>query len=201
MEVAISIKYGQSQNTLRKRNETSDNNNNFLHHLFNRCLAHSRTHQVGITVLSWGDTFCNSVDSICNIHDYIMENSERGRILMKIAPVGRKRDIQIAKLKFQKPVRVIICGVEHWQLLREHETFGEQGVAKTRRHKLPYCSTMPDGYPTKDTWELWNELPTDKIYFEYEDGGCALRYKCFTVTGKDFADCVSQAWIIWKEGK
>lgn len=91
--------------------------------------------------------------------------------LGRMKPVGRKRDLQIGKYK---------GFTEDWS---------------TNRNKA---------------WELWDELDEKcfQIFFSKSDKGYCLdvlfRSKIegghIQSHGKDFADCVSQAWITWKEG-
>ena len=90
---------------------------------------------------------------------------------MKPLPVGRERDIQIAKLK-----RWVNVSIYKWSTSR------------------------------LDALELWDELPEVKYWFEdkilgehkvvfYENGVKTQ------VHGKDFADCVSSAYVAYKGGE
>ncbi len=97
-------------------------------------------------------------------------------------PVGREKDIEIAHLK--RPFRY------------------KEGDYFLDGKPLLHWSTNRN-----DAWELWDELPPIKEYRQnggYHEvmflcGKDALTNHIFK--GKDFADCVSQAWITWKESK
>ena len=114
---------------------------------------------------------------------------------MKIAPIGPERNIQIAKLK----------GYKH---IHNNAYMGKNINASMLF--FPHWSTNRN-----DAWELEKEMVDDGVGIQLRYGRhisngeyyvhLAFNGKMFTVTRKTLdeaiADCVSQAWITWKEGK
>jgi hypothetical protein len=114
-------------------------------------------------------------------------------------PAGRERDIEIAKLKGWKPYYaegIFLDGI------RVVDVRGTKQIIDAK--------TISWSTDRNAAWELWDEIKVDKFYQEaFMDGkiiGCVVmlqidgEFSCYG-QGKDFADCVSQAWITWKEGK
>jgi hypothetical protein len=87
---------------------------------------------------------------------------------------GRERDIEIAKLKGLSGQKHPIK-VKNWSTNRN------------------------------DAWELWDELRNEFshcMHYSIESNVDYIEIAGMdTIKGKDFADCVSQAWIKWKESK
>lgn len=107
---------------------------------------------------------------------------------------GRERDIEIAKLK-RLIVHYCAWGLGIWECYDEIDEDGSSGFMS----KLPEWSTDRNA-----AWELFDELPAPmfKEYPKGDDRICQLRIGSnLIVYGKDFADCVSQVWIIWKENE
>ena len=120
-------------------------------------------------------------------------------------PVGIERDLVIGSMKgyviskrfYKEENRCrIYCG----KLILQLDVSG--GYKKHKWFQLPRYST-----DRNDAWELWDELPTGKAIKERVDGTYRLyfydpdAYEVLIAAGKDFADCVSQAWLNWKETK
>lgn len=94
---------------------------------------------------------------------------------MKIEAVGRKRDIQIAKLK---GYNVLQYGAMYTNLPME-----KSDTCRTRK----YWSTSRN-----DAWELWDELPVNwKHIVMYEWG-------LVDFDSDKFAPAVSNCWITWR---
>ena len=100
---------------------------------------------------------------------------------MKIQPVGSLRDLQIAQIKFPE---------ESADAIRD--------IASTNRWST-----------NRTNWELWDELDMNFTHIIFRKNGllntpnkyiieCVFVAIEIAVNGKDFADCVSQAWIQWK---
>lgn len=110
--------------------------------------------------------------------------------------VGRERDYQISELKGYKPGYGNLAGI------RRHCHFKPSSGSDP----LPRWSTNRN-----DAWELWDELKRNlnKVNYTYYKHQTLEEItilivpgkKSLTFYGKDFADCVSQAWIAWKESK
>ena len=104
-------------------------------------------------------------------------------------PVGLERNIEIAKLKGN---------------VRQHPRFcipiiipkGEKVHDEAPRNWKPVSEWSTN---RNDAWELWDELPKARFYEERCDGSYVVIIKDIVTIGKDFADCVSQAWIKWKQ--
>lgn len=113
-------------------------------------------------------------------------------------PAGRERNIEVAMLKNintgigncqrhkwnrMVPVSCNVCGMDYKDMLSIKRWSTDRNAAG----------------------ELWDELPLKKEYTEYEGYGgetvCLVEICYGRFYGKDFADCVSQAWITWKEDK
>lgn len=95
-------------------------------------------------------------------------------------PAGRERDFYIGKLKG------IVVG------------FYEEDIDIDNTSVLEWSTSW------NDAKELWDELPKTKEYEEGKDGENVLYFRnkqglVIKVSGKDFPDAISQAWIKWKE--
>ena len=100
----------------------------------------------------------------------------------EIKPVGRGRDIQIAKAK-------------------GFDSYIDKDIACTtlRKSNGKQCIRIqPWSTNRNDAWELWDELPKAKFYEERCEGSYVITLKNIVVVGKDFVDCVSKAWLAWK---
>jgi hypothetical protein len=115
---------------------------------------------------------------------------------------GRERDIEIAKLKGWKPYYaegIFLDGI------RVVDVRGTKQITDAK--------TISWSTDRNAVWELWDEiydktysLPqhATKQYIYYADGIHEVKIymknnKIIHIKGKDFADCVSQAWITWME--
>ena len=105
-------------------------------------------------------------------------------------PVGRERNEYIAKLLGW--TRFVPNSNLHWK-------DSDGNIVKDGIDWQPSTNR-------NDTWELWDELvkayPDTGIFFYQDEMNCSIETDMsndLNVKGKDFADCVSQAWITWKE--
>ena len=121
---------------------------------------------------------------------------------MEIKQVGIERNIQIAELKglcmhdwkaeddyFPNGVRSSF----HWECIKCNKT----DYSRARPHTgIKHWSTNRN-----DAWELWDELPNEYLQYTEDNGKYSISFYWKgnnRIVGKDFADCVSSAWITWK---
>jgi hypothetical protein len=108
----------------------------------------------------------------------------------------RSRDVEIAKLKSWHTIRPLSVGLKGWS---------EDGY-----NFLPEWSTDRNA-----AWELLNEMLETgyiveiKLVKRKDENFYAVHFRgvCIAITSskgtidRAFADCISQAWIKWMEGK
>ena len=102
---------------------------------------------------------------------------------MEIKPVGRERDIQIAKLKGYE---VGFFPSEEYEKDFFHWYADEEG----NRTEILFYSTNRN-----DVWELFGELHSSKRQIVID------KWKEVNYDMNQFAPIVSDVWIIWKESK
>lgn len=149
------------------------------------------------------------------------ERTVGGKEVFLMKPAGRERDIEIAKLKGLNPKTV--------QQLIDEKIFASHMINSTTdiwifvKHPVIYNRKywiFCPHYSTNrnDAWELWDELRKKKITLNFSEAKNdkesilivwlksgktipSIRENTLIIIGKDFADCVSQAWIKWKENQ
>lgn len=107
---------------------------------------------------------------------------------------GRERDIEIAKLKGYVFFK--------WYDLKVR-SYDNKRYAYANEHKDSIVTIKHWSTKRHFAWELWDELPKIKGFQEFKD---FRTYPCSIIVeeldwigGEDFADCVSQAYIIWRQ--
>lgn len=115
-------------------------------------------------------------------------------------PAGRERDIEIAELRDYK-----IGSTSQGSVITSKGIISKTGEAIWGR-KNGWPITCKHWSTNRDhAWELWDDMTKDGSYLKYEQENDDLHYVSFKggnkISGKDFADCVSQAWLIWKNKK
>ena len=108
----------------------------------------------------------------------------------------RARDKEIAELKGLKPYKAF-----HDDYVYNHMIHDEYESYEVPKY-IPHWST-----DRNDAWELWDELPDEKSYFQNMDyHRIEIRKVTYSMNlsifeGTSFADAVSKAWIEWKKQK
>lgn len=118
---------------------------------------------------------------------------------MDYPPIGRSRDLMIAKLK---GIKKISCESTDFNEAEPKDVFlfYIPSGKPWRTHSIDSCLLPFWSTRVEDAWMLWEELPKDKRYCEYDMKDLKIIIALDEVfEGFSFPDVVTKAWIIWKK--